>query len=240
MPTLDNGVVIDESITAAHITAAADVAAVFRNGPRSVESITVHHWGPLGQDFDTVARYLASDNDRESSAHFVAMDGRASCLVSPDDAAWHAGNAKGNQSSIGIELRPEATPGDYTTAAALIRYLRGIYGNIPLVPHKFWINTECPGVWSLSKLNALAGVFPVKTQSTPAPVTKANTNKMLIISQAKGDPAVWIGDGITRRQIPDVKTLEDYRKLASWGVLTIYKNGETMDYPPAVLGAPVK
>jgi len=239
MTTLDNGVVVDESITAAHITAAADVAAVFRNGPRVVESITIHHWGPLGQNFNDVVGYLASDNERESSAHFVAMEGRATCIVSPDDAAWHAGNAKGNQSSIGIELRPEATPGDYSTAAALIRHLRRIYGNVPLVPHKFWHNTACPGKWDLSRLNALSNA-PLRLQSTPAPVKKANSSKMLIISKAKGDSAIWIGDGISRRQIPDAKTLEDYRKLASWGVLTIYKNGETMDYPPAVLGEPVK
>jgi len=76
---------------------------------------------------------------------------------------------------------------------------------------------------------------------TPQSVTvKVQTEKMLIISKAKGDSAIWIGDGISRRQIPDAKTLEDYRKLAKWGVLSIYKNGETMDYPPAVLGEPVK
>ena len=80
--------------------------------------------------------------------------------------------------------------------------------------------------------------IPINTQSAPVkpPTVKASTEKMLIITKAKGDTAVWIGDGISRRQIPDTKTLEDYRKLANWGVLNIYRNGETMDYPPAVLG----
>jgi hypothetical protein len=76
--------------------------------------------------------------------------------------------------------------------------------------------------------------------TVPKPAPPKESKKMLVITQAKGDPAVWIGDGITRRQIPDPKTLEDYRKLARWGVLNIFKNGETMDYPPAVLGTPVK
>lgn len=73
------------------------------------------------------------------------------------------------------------------------------------------------------------------TTITPAPPLRG-TEKMLVITKAKGDSAIWIGDGITRRQIPDPATLEAYRDLAKWKVLTIYRDGQTMDYPPEALG----
>jgi N-acetylmuramoyl-L-alanine amidase len=175
----------------------------------------------------------------------VAQDGLVSCIVSPDDAAWHAGNAVGNATTVGIECRPEATEGDYKTVSELISFIRGIYGDIPLYPHSHWHATACPGKWDLAKLDRMARAVPaVSPQAATATTTTTTTakgqDKMLVISQQKGDSAIWIGDGITRRQIPDLKTLADYRKLASWGVLNIFKNGETMDYPLATLGAPVK
>lgn len=171
MTTLDNGVVVDESINAVHLTRAADVPGVFRQGPRRVESITIHWWGtdgngrPLTRDtFNTNRDYLASDNDRQSSAHYIACDGRVNCLVSPDDAAWHAGSAIGNTVSIGIECCPEGTNGDYLTVASLIRFIRSIFGNVPLVPHNSWVSTSCPGNWNLGKLDSLA-----RAPGNPAP-----------------------------------------------------------------------
>jgi len=85
--------------------------------------------------------------------------------VNPDDAAWHAGNAEGNATSIGIECRPEATDGDYQTIAELIRYLRGIYGDVPLRPHNSWSSTACPGDYDLDRLDSLARNTTISAQS---------------------------------------------------------------------------
>jgi hypothetical protein len=74
----------------------------------------------------------------------------------------------------------------------------------------------------------------------PAPPKQKETRKMLIISQAKGSPEIWIGDGVTRRHIPDPKTLADIRKIGSWGGFNLYRGGEIMDYPLAALGEAVK
>jgi N-acetylmuramoyl-L-alanine amidase len=145
MTTLDNGIVIDESVDAVHITRAADCPNVFGGRERLVTGVTLHHWGNKGQDFYTVRGYLASDNDRESSAHFVLQEDLVSCIVSPDDVAWHAGNAEGNASTIGIECRPEMTEGDLATLESLIRYLESIYGDLAVYVHSEWINTSCPG-----------------------------------------------------------------------------------------------
>lgn len=153
---LRDGTIVNESITAVHVTYAADVAAVFKCGERIVKFITIHHWGVYGQIHEEVVAYLAKDNDRDSSAHAVLSAGKATSLVSPDDAAWQCGNALGNTQSIGLECHPEASDGDYITVAAYIVMLRGIYGDIPLVPHSYWKATACPGNWDLARLDKLA------------------------------------------------------------------------------------
>jgi hypothetical protein len=148
--------VIDESIDAKNFTPAHLCPQAFGYA-RVIESITIHHWGNRGQRFDDVVGYLASKNARGSSAHFIVEDGRITCIVSPVDASWHAGNAYGSATSIGIECRPEATDGDYETVAWLIRFLRDTYGaGLPLIPHNYWTNTACPGVWDLARLDQMA------------------------------------------------------------------------------------
>lgn len=125
-----------------------------------IKSITIHHWGSRGQKFDNVVSWLC-DKRAGTSAHYVAEAGKVACIVDPDRRAWHAGSSRGNHESIGIECRPEATEGDYATVAALVADLRSVYGNLPLVPHRYWTNTACPGVWDLAKIDRLArGLVP--------------------------------------------------------------------------------
>lgn len=167
---LDNGVVIDESITAVNLTPNAAVASVFGQ-PRNVVGVTVHHWGDDGQRFDDVVNFLAGPNGRQASAHFVVEDGRVTCLVSPEDASWHAGNAVGQATTIGIECRPECTPGDMETLASLIRWLEGFYGSLLVYQHNQWVATACPGRYG-AKINELVdmvngGAAPVPSVPTP-------------------------------------------------------------------------
>jgi N-acetylmuramoyl-L-alanine amidase CwlA len=139
--------------------------SVWHRGARKVSSITIHHWGNKGQQFGIVRDFLCTNNS-PTSAHYVVQDGLVACIVSPDDCAFHAGNAEGNSHSIGIECRPEATDGDYATIAELIRDLRAIYGDIPLRPHNYWYNTACPGDYDLARLDSLArGTSTISVQS---------------------------------------------------------------------------
>lgn len=148
-----------------------------------IKSITIHHWGSRGQRFDNVVSWLC-DKRAGTSAHYVVEAGKVACIVDPDRRAWHAGNSRGNHESIGIECRPEATEGDYATVAALVADLRAVYGNIPLVPHKSWTSTACPGVWDLGKIDRLArGVkAPVKapTGGASAPAAKPVASGTLV------------------------------------------------------------
>lgn len=167
MPTLDNGIVIDEATTARNFTPAASVPAVFKM-PRTITGVTVHHWGSDGQSFDGVKNYLASKNDRNNSAHFVLQEDRVACIVSPADAAWHSGNATGNARTIGIECRPEMTAGDLATLASLIRWLEGVYGELLVYRHQDWQNTACPGRYAGQIDNLVAAINNVSA-APPAP-----------------------------------------------------------------------
>jgi len=145
MTTLDNGIVIDESLTAVNVTKQADVPYVWPPYDGTKTGATIHHWGEDGQDIHAVARYLASANVRQSSAAFVVQEDYVYCLAMPDDSSWHAGHPIGNAHTIGIECRPEMTPGDLETLGSLLRYLETIYGSLEIYIHQNWINTACPG-----------------------------------------------------------------------------------------------
>lgn len=167
MTTLDNGITIDETITAANYTPDADVPAVF--GYQSVKhGATIHHWGNDGQDFDDVVSYLASKNGRNNSAHFVVQEDRVTCIVSPDDAAWHSAHPLGNAQTIGIECRPEMTDGDLRTLGSLLRYLETIYGSLTIYKHSDWTNTACPGRYASRIEEVVADINNVKVAPIPA------------------------------------------------------------------------
>lgn len=146
---------LHEEFDSLNQTPGTDADSVWGCGPRKVSGITIHHWGGLGQAFWDVTTYLCA-NTVPTSAHFVVQDKLVACIVSPDDCAWHSGHPQGNSHTIGIECRPEATEGDYASTAELIAFLWGIYGIIPLYPHSYWVATDCPGAYDLSRLQSLA------------------------------------------------------------------------------------
>jgi N-acetyl-anhydromuramyl-L-alanine amidase AmpD len=146
----------------------------FTPGPRDVTAITIHWWGnPVGQTFEGIVDWFC--NPRSSvttSAHYVAEAGRVACIVSPDDIAWHAGDWGANVANIGIECNPRATDADYQTIGELVAYLRGLYGDLPLYPHRHWTQTTCPGVYDIARIDAIARGADVKPQAAtgPAPI----------------------------------------------------------------------
>lgn len=164
--------VIDESLTAKGFTPANQVPLVY-GGPRTLEGITIHWWGAYGQTHDGVNAFFCTTGPGGTSAHFVASGvpyKRINCIVSPEDAAWHAGNATGNRTTIGIECRPEATDADYEVVAELVRFLWDTYGEVPLstlYPHRYWQATACPGNYDLDRIARMARAL---ASNPPAPI----------------------------------------------------------------------
>lgn len=136
-----------------------------------VDSITIHHWGVDGQSHQNVVNYLCRE-DGDSSAHYVASAGRVTQLVHDYDRAWHAGPG-GNPRSIGIECRPEMTDGDVATVIGLIQAIRAEHGPLPIVGHRDWMSTDCPGRW-YSHLSELSNGSGFAAAKSPAPVKDVN------------------------------------------------------------------
>ena len=160
--------------------------------------IVIHYWDrpEVKPKFDGVVSWLCRPNGT-SSAHYVVEAGKVACLVSPNDRAWHAG-ALGNPRGIGIECNPRNTAGDRETVAELIADLREAYGNLPLKPHKAYMNTSCPGNWVnyLDWLSDRANQILAARKKggssglSPAPVPQAPSGKLAV-------DGYW-GSGTTR------------------------------------------
>ena len=180
--------ITDKDATA--YTKAADVPATFGQGPRTIEGITIHHWGDpsLNPTFEGIVAYLTRPG-ATTSAHYVATGTgrRVACIVAPADAAWHSGDAWGNAKTIGIELDPRARDEDYDVAAELIADIRSAYGDVPIYWHSYFIKTACPGAWDPERLDKLSytkyshptewgqggDITPKAPVPAPAPVTPA-------------------------------------------------------------------
>ena len=156
---LDNGTRIDESHDAVFFTKDQGVKKKF---------ITIHWWGDTRDRNVVIATFC--NGGKETSAHFIVEAGYVGCVVNPDDIAWACGNWEGNLTSISIECNPRGSDGDYAEIAALIRYLRAIYGDLPLVPHRHWVATQCPGTYDLNRLERLSRAVPTQ-EVTMADVT---------------------------------------------------------------------
>ena len=122
--------------------------------PRTIEAIAIHWWDSPDKNpsFEGVIQTLCNPK-RQASAHFVATGTgrRVACLVNLPDASWATNNA--NPYTISIECDPRCRAEDYDVIAELIAELRREYGNLPLVPHKQFKSTACPGNYDLNRLS---------------------------------------------------------------------------------------
>lgn len=133
--------------------------------PRTVEAIAIHWWGDPKQNpsFDGIVDYLCRPGVG-ASAHLVATgtNRRVACIVDFDDASWATNSA--NPYTISIECDPRCRPEDYDVVAELIAQIRQVYGNIPLVLHRQFVATACPGNYSLARLNQIAATKVARPQ----------------------------------------------------------------------------
>lgn len=213
-------------------TDAASVPAVFGRA-RTVESITIHWWGDPSEHptFEGTINYLCTpwqerSNQKQSSAHAVVEAGRVAWIIDGTDAAWHAGSAIGNATSIGVECNPRASDGDYQTVGELVRDIRAIYGDIPIRPHNSWISTACPGTYNLARIDAIArgaSAAPAPAPApkpapapAPAPVQQGNGKTPYCTVEA-GDT----GYGISRQFGVPFDKLQAYNPGVNWNALNV-------------------
>lgn len=135
-----------------------------------IRHITIHYWGRwVGQSHDGIVEYLVRKRSNGTSAHYVVSPGRVDRIVPESDTAWANGNRTANQESITIELCPDPARLDATiaTCADLVRDIRARHGDLPLVPHMRWTETDCPGPFT----HRLGEIDRLARRSTARPAT---------------------------------------------------------------------
>ena len=142
-----------------------------------IKGITIHHWGSTGQKHANVVAWLRGyTGNNGSSAHYVVSDGLVTQLVEDDKAAWHSGNNEGNGTTIGIECRPEMSPGDWQTLVELCQELEKRHGSLKYYRHKDWKNTACPGKYS-DRIGELVDAINGQAASETRPKGKSSKGK---------------------------------------------------------------
>ena len=117
----------------------------FYGMPRTIDGITYHWWGDPAQQpqFDGIVNWLCRPNGN-SSAHVVGEAGRIAWIIDANNAAWHAGNARGNATTVGYECNPRLEDGDYEVMGEFHYDMEKAYGKrLPIYVHKEWFNTSC-------------------------------------------------------------------------------------------------
>lgn len=171
-----------DTLASPNYTPAASVPSVYGQA-RKITGVTIHWWNTPDKagTHDATAAYLARAGGN-TSAHYVVSKGRVTRLVDPKNAAWHAGSATGNATTIGIECDPRDIPGTLPTIAALIQDLEKTYGSLRIYRHKDWTSTTCPGDYS-DQVQALVQLVNNGQKATTAKApAKAQTLEEWIVS----------------------------------------------------------
>lgn len=119
-----------------------------RPGGRKPKGILLHHWGKDGQTHSGVVAFLRRFRPANpTSAHEVISDGLVSQLVPLLKRAWHGRSA--NNDWIGLENRPEMTPGDWNTLVERCADIERELGqSMRYGKHSDVVATACPGRYS--------------------------------------------------------------------------------------------
>jgi N-acetylmuramoyl-L-alanine amidase len=135
----------------------ADKTASVWGVNRQIRNIAIHWWGDPAQNpqFEGVVNHLC-DPASSVSAHYVATgtNRQVACLVSPNDNSWST--MSDNPYCISIECDPRCRDEDYDVVAEVVADIRSAYGNLPLVPHRQFTATSCPGNWDLARIDRIA------------------------------------------------------------------------------------
>lgn len=166
------------------------VARSFYGYPAKPAGITLHHWGDDGQKHDNVDAFLTdvmspARKANPTSAHEVISDGRVTVLAKPEVATYHSGSTKGNGSTIGLEIRPEMSPGDLDTLVQRIYDIEVKYGSMPIYLHKHWFATACPGRYEKQLKHVTSRVNAMHKNGGQDPDIKTGTTLVTSTSSTK-------------------------------------------------------
>lgn len=150
----DNRLIHGEKI--GHATVTVDILGkghVIPNTKIVPTSITIHNTGNIGAPARNNHNYMKNLNKnggRTASWHFTVDDKDIIQAQSCNYKCWHAGNAAGNNTSIGIEIcmfnDKERQKKCYENAIALVKVLLDYFnwGTDKIKQHYNWTRKDCP------------------------------------------------------------------------------------------------
>ena len=147
--------ILDESVIG-HAKVIVDIlpaGRVIPNTKITTRTITIHNTGNIGAPAKNNHNYMKNCNktgERTASWHFTVDDQYIYQAIPTNKKAWHAGNAKGNNESIGIEIcmfnDAERQRKAYDNAIALVKILMAYYNfdSSKVVRHYDYSKKSCP------------------------------------------------------------------------------------------------
>lgn len=129
----------------------------FYKVPYKVREIQIHWWDDPKKKPTHAGIVDYIRNKKEGSVNYVVSAGRVTSMVVEDNCAVTTQN--GNPHGIKLECSPYGTDADYKMIGKLVADIQKRRGRLPLVPHKKYWNTTCPGTLDLGWIQAEADKF---------------------------------------------------------------------------------
>lgn len=125
----------------------------------------IHWWDDPSKkpSHDGVVAYIKKKTG--GSVNYVVSAGKVTCMVAEENCALTT--QSGNPYGIKLECSPYGTDEDYRTIGQLVADIQRRRGRLPLVPHKRYYNTSCPGTLNLARIQAEADKFNAKENIVP-------------------------------------------------------------------------
>lgn len=194
-------------------------------------SITIHQTGNVGAPAKNNHNYMKNCNksgDRIASWHFTVDDKEIYQAQSCNYKTFHAGNATGNSSSIGIEIcmfdDKERQKKAYDNAIELVKILLSYYGwTIDKVKrHYDWTKKHCPAWLIDNKFGYNWNWFKTSITSNKPASSVTTPNDAFVVKVTVDSLNVRKGPGTSYAVVTSIKKGEAYTIVetnGSWGKL---------------------
>ena len=200
-------------------------------------SITIHNTGNIGAAARNNHNYMKNCNkngSRIASWHFTVDDKEIYQAQPCNHKTFHAGNATGNNTSIGIEIcmfnDKEKQKKAYDNAIELVKILLKYYGwTVDKVKrHKDWSGKHCPAWLIEGKFGYTWDWFKKQIVSNKPARSVPNSNDAFIVRIIVDSLNVRKGPGTSHAVVTKIKKGEAYTIVevnGSWGLLKSYQKG---------------
>ena len=157
------------------------------------QTITIHSTGNPNSTAMNERDWLVSSNNHRTASWHIAVDDRYAVEAIPlNEVAYHAGDATGNRTSIGIEIcesgnRHKTLQNAIELTAALLKQRR--WGVNNLRRHYDWSGKYCPRILMVNNWTGwkefLDGVQKVLTPPPPKPIPRIQERVNLVFRGQK-------------------------------------------------------